>query len=767
MEIRNMTKADLLAKIDALNLQIKQLNASAAECSKTDSESLQSEQRIPHICSSVPIGLVISNLQGDILSANQAILDLLGFSPDEAKTMNIIDFYTHQEDRLRLLDLLKEENRVFDFRTTINKKNGGTIMVLLNADFIDFDNGKALLTSILDIGWFEKNQAELRKSESEYRLLFSNAPIGITVTDVKGELIASNQAIHELLGYNTDELKNINVNDFYSNASERHHLMKIMEKTGFVRDFEARFKHRNGSLITVLINADLIDYKGHHQALLTSIRSITNLKQVESELTKERDFISAILDITASLVMVINREGMLTRCNRACELLSGYTFSELESKPIWEIFPNDVQLTKDRFGKAIEGQYPINHEAIWRTKNGDNRLISWTNTVMLNEADRINYIIATGIDITHQRRSEIELQKANLRLLSWVDELEERTAELNQMSEMGDQLQGCETVIEACAIGAQYIQQIFPGSNGSIYLINASKKLAESVEMWGNLSLMEHSFVPTDCWAIRRSKAHIIDETHTGLRCEHVIGPKHGEYLCFPMMANGETIGIFYLNFIMTMKHEQSETTTKSYSENKMQLAITVAEHLTLSLLNIRLRETLRHQSMHDVLTGLYNRRYMQSSLERELARAKYDNKPIGMIMFDVDHFKEFNDVSGHDAGDALLRELGELLKNAVREGDIASRYGGDEFVIILPGANLEVTKLRAEKLRERVKKLSVLHRSKPLGACSISVGVAAFPVHGTTGEELLKNADLALYDAKNQGRDRVATASLSKKNGK
>ena len=636
---------------------------------------------------------------------------------------------------------------------------------MLNADFIDIDHEKALLTSILDIGWFEKSQAELRKSESDYHLLFSNAPIGITVTDIEGKLIASNRAILELLGYTEDELQDINVADFYSNTSERLRLKKIMQESGIARDFETKFKHKNGSLITVLINADLIDYKGHYQALLTSVRSITNLKQVESELTKERDFISAILDITASLVLVINRDGMLTRCNRACELLSGYTFSELESKPIWEILPHDTQFAKERFGdSAGMNSTTGTHEAIWRTKNGDNRLISWTNTVMRNDADQINYIIATGIDITHQRRSEIELQKANLRLLSWVDELEERTAEMNQLSEMGDHLQGCETVIEACAIGAQYIQQIFPGSNGSIYLINASKNLADSAEMWGNLSLMEHSFVPTDCWAIRRSKAHIIDETHTGLRCEHVIGPRHGEYLCFPMMANGETIGIFYLNFIMTMKHEQSATTAKSYSENKMQLAITVAEHLTLSLLNIRLRETLRHQSLHDVLTGLYNRRYMQISLERELARAKYDKKPIGVIMFDVDHFKEFNDLSGHDAGDALQRELGKLLKTVVREGDIASRYGGDEFVIILPGADMKVTELRAEKLRERVKKLSVSHRSKLLGECSISVGVAVFPAHGTTGEELLKNADLALYDAKKRGRDRVAAASLSEK---
>jgi len=133
----------------------------------------------------------------------------------------------------------------------------------------------------------------------------------------------------------------------------------------------------------------------------------------------------------------------------------------------------------------------------------------------------------------------------------------------------------------------------------------------------------------------------------------------------------------------------------------------------------------------------------------------------VWVIMFDIDHFKDFNDVFGHDGGDALLRELGSFLIKNTRGGDIVSRYGGEEFVVVLPSASLENTRLRAEELRKGVKELMVYHLGKPLGKCTLSFGVAAFPEHGMTNEGILKSADNALYRAKNEGRDRVVVASV------
>ena len=760
MKKQEMTKEQLVAQIDDLNMQILELKVAETRQRKAETALQASDERFSRLLDIAPIGLIITNVQGDIINVNKTIQDLLGYSLDMSSKMNIIDIYADQDERKRFLENLYKFNRVCGFELKVKHYDGTTRTVLINSDYIELDNEKVLLTSVHDITPFKQIQEDLQESEKEYHLLFSNAPVGITVTDFQGVLLAGNQAIQELLGYNTEELKNKNVYDFYFDAAERQRLLSLTEKTNIVRDFETRFRHKNGSVITVLVNTDLIDFKDQHNVLLTSIRDITNLKEGEEALKKERDFINAILETAASLMIVLDREGKITRFNRACEQITGYAFSEMKGKHIWDALSIEPEVTKERIKKLLAGNYPSSHESIWITSNGAQRLISWTNTALLDIEGKVEHIISTGIDITEKRQAHIEVQIANQKLANWVSELEERTAEMSQLSEMGEQLQSCQTIEEACAISAQYIQRIYPASHGALYLINSSKNLAEAAEMWGDTASTEKIFMPLNCWAVRRGRIHLIDDTHPGLHCGHVTDPKTGQYLCVPMLVNGEIIGTLYLNHTAEMKGTQQESEDKLYNGHKTQLVMTIADHIALALSNLKLRETLRQQSIRDILTGLFNRRYMEETLTRELHRAEREKKTVGLIMFDIDHFKEFNDLSGHDGGDALLRELGAFLIKSTRGGDIVCRYGGEEFVVVLPDATLEDTRLRAEDLRQGVKDLLVYHLGKPLGKCTISLGVAAFPEMGLTSENLLKNADNALYRAKNESRDKVVVSS-------
>jgi diguanylate cyclase (GGDEF)-like protein len=214
-------------------------------------------------------------------------------------------------------------------------------------------------------------------------------------------------------------------------------------------------------------------------------------------------------------------------------------------------------------------------------------------------------------------------------------------------------------------------------------------------------------------------------------------------------MAHRETFGVLYL----------SSLEKGVLSPAKKQLAIAVAEHIAPTLANLKLRETLKNQSIRDSLTGLFNRRYMQEALERELRRCDRKQQPLSIIMLDVDYFKRFNDTLGHDAGDAVLRELGRCLQNHVRGSDIACRYGGEEFTLILPEASLGVTQLRAEQIRAAAKQLQIECSGQSVGAITLSLGVASFPKHGLAGEDILKAADIALYRAKQEGRDRTIVA--------
>ena len=183
------------------------------------------------------------------------------------------------------------------------------------------------------------------------------------------------------------------------------------------------------------------------------------------------------------------------------------------------------------------------------------------------------------------------------------------------------------------------------------------------------------------------------------------------------------------------------------------------AEQVSLSIANIRLREELRNQSIRDPLTGLYNRRYLEETMEREIRRAVRSEQGLGVLMLDLDHFQKFNDTHGHDAGDTVLRETAWFLLKSVRAEDLVCRFGGEEFVVILPVADLKVTQARAERIRTKLHELTVMHQGQSEGMVTVSVGVAELPQHPTSHHELLGAADAALYRAKREGRDRVAVA--------
>src|SRR6266700_1802410 len=163
----------------------------------------------------------------------------------------------------------------------------------------------------------------------------------------------------------------------------------------------------------------------------------------------------------------------------------------------------------------------------------------------------------------------------------------------------------------------------------------------------------------------------------------------------------------------------------------------------------------LKNQSIKDALTGVFNRRYLEEFLERETRRVARSKQPLGVIMLDLDHFKKFNDTYGHGAGDKVLQELGMTLLKSVRAEDVVCRYGGEEFIILLPGAGEDATRGRAERIRSRVQELAVSWEGESLGVLTISAGVAGFPEHGSSAQ-VVAAADAALYRAKRSGRDRM-----------
>lgn len=374
------------------------------------------------------------------------------------------------------------------------------------------------------------------------------------------------------------------------------------------------------------------------------------------------------------------------------------------------------------------------------------------NTLLNRDLQEVNVSlearVEAAVDGLERRNHELEVQTQEVHRSN--DEIRERTHDITLLNELGDLLQMCVSFEEASSVITRMGPHFFSNTSGALYLISASRNLVERAAGWGDHDRTE-VFIPEECWALRRGREHLVTKDGTAPRCAHLTDGSAGTYLCIPLVAQGEALGLLHLSTA------NSEAAWRTGSGQR--LARTVADAIGLALSNIKLREKLLYQSIRDPLTGLFNRRYLEETLDRELSRAMRNNTSIGVIVFDVDHFKHFNDTFGHEAGDLVLKEFGPLIKEHHRREDIACRYGGEEFVLVLPGATLEVTQQRAEALRESAKRLQLSLREQSLGNVSLSLGVAVYPESGLTADSLIRAADDALYRAKHEGRDRVVVA--------
>lgn len=327
-----------------------------------------------------------------------------------------------------------------------------------------------------------------------------------------------------------------------------------------------------------------------------------------------------------------------------------------------------------------------------------------------------------------------------------TETLEQSNRRLSLLGEMTGLLQTAVPIEEAAAILGGYLAQLHVGDGGALYLFKESRNQLDLLARWGELELAGRVF-PDECWALRRGQPYQPPGKQPALRCKHVQqvdGPS--TYLCLPMMMEGGALGLLHVAFA-----DESPATR----EDDALFAQRISEQLGLALANFRLRETLRLQAMQDSLTGLFNRRFLESSLTREFARAARENNSVAVMMLDVDHFKPFNDAHGHDAGDAALRQLGQVLMENCRAADLACRYGGEEFTVVIPGATREGATAGAERLLKKVHDMKVIADGQVLPQLTISIGIAFFPENGEETAEVIGAADEALYAAKDAGRDR------------
>jgi diguanylate cyclase (GGDEF)-like protein/PAS domain S-box-containing protein len=497
-------------------------------------------------------------------------------------------------------------------------------------------------------------------------------------------------------------------------------------------------------------------------------------------------YFQTMAEEVAEIIWTADRNGEDDYFNRKGFDYTGMTLEQLRGSG-WKdvVHPDDANECFSKWQNALRVGEPYDVEYRLRAKDGTYRWFLGRANPIRNSTGEIIKWFGTCTDIESQKHNQqileaqilertTQLADANTRLQEemlerdfarnaldqqnarMMNELEKRSERATMLAKMGELLQSCVSREEVFAAALGFAPKIFPGIRGAVALLNGGRSLAEVIGSWTGCQLPMMEFESTACWALRTGHAHLVLAGDNTARCAHAPGIEN-TYLCVPILAQGETLGIV---------HFQYSDAPPQLDPSERSFKTTFAGQVGLSIANIRLREALHTQSVRDALTGLYNRRYLEEVLDREVRRAGRAGQSLAVLMLDLDHFKRFNDTYGHDAGDAVLRETAFFLLRNVRAEDFVCRYGGEEFVVILPTAGLDGARARAERLRSRMRELNIMYQGKSLGTGTFSVGVAAFPEHGTSPKDLMAAADAALYEAKRGGRNQVALAPTKSGDG-
>jgi diguanylate cyclase (GGDEF)-like protein/PAS domain S-box-containing protein len=658
--------------------------------------------------------------------------------------------------------------RVRTLELELNCKDGSTVWTEVRTSFLHNDKGEptGIIGLTRDITERRRAQAVLRESEEQFHALSAAAQDAIIMMDNDERITFWSEAAERIFGYTKKDALGKSAHGllapeiYWAKFAEAFlRWRETGEGNAVGRTFELVALRKNGSEFPVEISLSSTKIKGRWNAIAI-VRDITARKRAEQELTLRNILLSTQQEVSPDGILVVDEKGQI--------LSSNQRFIEM-----WGLLPEVLAAKSDELAlKAVQDKLVEPTEFLERVTYlykhrretsqdeialKDGRTFDRYSAPMFGSDERYYGRVWYFRDITVRKRAVEESRQANEKLASALDKLKERSHQSGVLNEMREYLQACSTMQETGPVILRSMKKLFPNSEGALFLLSASKTDLESAVRWGDFpeDIDDNVFSPDACWGLRRGSVYVVDDIESGLICPHLKHPPSTAYACLPLMAKGDVLGLLHIRGRSAGKAEDSLRLISGLKD----LATSLSELLSLSISNIKLRETLSNQSIKDSLTGLFNRRYMEEIFQREIYRAARKQESIGIVMIDIDHFKSFNDAHGHLTGDMALVEIANVFRAGLRKSDIACRYGGEEFTLILPECPLDEAGKMAARLAEETKNLRIQSGGLVFGPITLSMGVAAFPQHGANPADLLRAADAALYRAKQEGRDRIILA--------
>lgn|GEM_PF-1281980 len=590
---------------------------------------------------------------------------------------------------------------------------------------------------------------------AEMNAIFDLSPDGIIAFDAAGRATHTNRALGALTGLGDEELAGVDLARFDRLLAARCESAAALAGSAQAADGAAtRFTLAGARPVTLERSVRSLRARdGRPAGLVVYLRDLTESLATERELLAQQAKFKAAFRHAADFMLITRLDdGRIVEANDAFCRAQGRTRAEVLGRTVLEL---GLWADPERRGEALRllREHGTLSNFPFRQRHHDGSVRHCLLSASIVAIDGERCVLSTARDVSERVVAEESARELTQRLQVTVAALEELNRQGAVLSEMRDLLQSCQTPDEVNEVAASFMPRLLPGTRGALYRYNAGRTALEASFSWGDRALGEAVFGADECWALRRGRPfHVPDGQHP-LRCAHVRHPPPGGTLCLPMMAQGEHFGLLHVAFD---GEPQTDPTQFAGRESFLR---TMAEHVSLAMSNARLRENLHVQASRDPLTGLLNRRFAEEAFERELSRCRRRARSLAVLMIDVDRFKLFNDRFGHDAGDTVLKRVAEVLAQSLRAEDLVCRYGGEEFLALLPETDERVALECAERARRRMAELAPEFRGQRLGAVTVSIGLALYPEHGATPGELILRADQALYEAKRGGRNRTEVA--------
>lgn len=717
------------------------------------------------------VGINVTDAAGRYVMVNQRMVDMLGYTREELLRMNFRDV-TAPDDLAPVVRLSDQVSERTLERFRVEKRylsKGGRIVhaeIFVRELEGQTDGQRRFICVALDIT--ERKRAEA--AATEHRRIrdfhFDHTPLGVVEFGRDMRIRRWSKRAEKMFGWTEAEVlgrsaEEIGVIPPDQALARAERVRKMLEGGQDHLSAVVPMVHRSGRRLWIEVHNSITrDAQGQPSTLISMSLDVTESQDMLRMLNESEARFRGIFNQAAVGIAVLDAEGRWLNVNQKLCEITGYPLEELLEISFQSIthpddLERDLHMARAAMDRTID-QYSIEKRYI--RKGGAEIWVQLFVRRLEATAETPARFVSVVEDISERKAAEQRVRALTVSLESQVAERtaqlrdivragQRRNEELTLVNEMGRLLSAANDRDEAAQVVVRYLPRIFPLADGALHLNREAGGMFERRARWGESPLGSETLNPGDCWALRRCETHHVEGEVDALHCAHVgESCRRHPHLCVPILALGAPLGLIELAWGRSAEGWAPE----------MPLVRTVAEKIGLSFGNLKLREELSRQALLDPLTGLNNRRWLENALRLRVARHARGGEGFAVLMVDVDHFKSINDGYGHEAGDRALQEIARVLARAVRDGEAAARFGGEEFTVVLdtlqPGDALAV----AERIRQSVTAVRVDLREGQLPPLTVSVGIAFYPNDGADIDAVVARADAALYDAKRGGRNQV-----------